>query len=458
MTVRSQIPVLHFTTPVGWLNDPNGLVFADGFWHLYYQHHPHSLEWGPMHWGHARSSDLTVWEHLPIALVPSQNGAAFSGSAVIDHYDTAGFGSGALVALYTLAGDGTQFQGIASSTDGGITLTPSLRNPVLKSPEGIVDFRDPKVFPFEGQWRMVLSVGTEVWIYGSANLHDWTLLSTYRDDPASGWSTWETPDLVPLVHPLTGDVVWVLTIGMTSNAPTGASGTYYRTGTFDGVTFVATDDAGHWADHGPDFYAAQSWSNTGDNHVWIAWMNNWRYSQQSPHGVGRGFMSLARQVGLQAVDNELLLTQRPIVSLDNLDADHEIVEFGVGDHGIESLAGCVLSWVMGSTDFVEVVVKLEHDLVGVHIDGASRAVRLVRSGPAAAAIEHFALDTTATVPGTSDFDVSIVVDIGTFELFAANGTLTMSALTNKVQPPNAIEFSSSVPVSALMLLIPDSSE
>jgi fructan beta-fructosidase len=448
----SQIPALHFTTPVGWLNDPNGLVFADGYWHLFYQHHPHSLQWGPMHWGHARSTDLTTWEHLPIALTPTPEGAAFSGSAVIDHLNTSGFGEGAIVAMYTLAGDGTQFQAIANSNDGGLTFTPYPHNPVLRSPEGVIDFRDPKVIPFGDGWRMVLAVGVEVWIYESTDLRQWTLLSKYRDDPASDWSTWETPDLVCFAHPTTHEDVWVLTIGMTSNAPAGASGTYYRTGTFDRTTFVATDSVGHWADHGPDFYAAQSWSNTTESNiaagVWIAWMNNWKYSQQSPHGIGRGLMTLPREVGLVESNGQLLLAQSPIVSLDT-DCDHEIVELDSGNHELLSLTACQLHGVLGPSDVVDLEIQVASDVVRAHIDGTTRNVQLIRSGPAASAIEHFQLDTTAAIPGEGAFDLTIVIDVGTFELFAANGTLVMTTLTNIVQPPDAVRVNSSVPISAL---------
>ncbi len=452
MNGRLQIPALHFATPVGWLNDPNGLVFQDGYWHLFYQHHPHSLQWGPMHWGHARSKDLTTWEHLPIALYPNEAGAAFSGSAVIDHHNTAGLGSGAMVAMYTLAGDGTQFQGIAHSSDGGVTLTPSQSNPVLRSPEGIVDFRDPKVFPFNNELRMVLAVVVEVWIYGSPDLHGWTLLSAYRDDAGSEWGTWETPDLMKFVHPVSGDDVWVLTIGMESNAPAGASGMYYRTGTFDGVAFTPTDAHGHWADHGPDFYAAQSWSNTEpDRHVWIAWMNNWQYSQHSPQGISRGLMTLARDIGLKQVGDDLLLTQLPIIEQADIDHDHEVAEFGPGQHEIDAPVACMLSGVVGPNDTVSIEAAVDGDIARVHIDGRSRSIRLQRVGPSADAIEHFALDTTAIVPGDSSFDIYIILDIGTIEVFAANGTLTMSALTNKVQQIDTISFASTVPIEAVTL-------
>lgn len=436
MTVRQSRPALHFTAERGWINDPNGLVFHDGYWHLFYQHHPDSLQWGPMHWGHARSCDLITWEHLPIALEPGRLGAAFSGSAVVDHDGTAGFGTGAVVAIYTLNSDTGQTQAIAHSSDG-ILFTPFSGNPVLLQPPDCKDFRDPKVFRYNDSWIMVLAVGTQVWIYQSVDLRNWSLTSRYTDKPASDWGTWETPDLFPLPHPVHGEPVWVLTIGMTSDAPAGGGGTYYRTGMFDGTTFTSTDGTGHWADHGPDFYAPQSWSGTGDRRVVLAWMNNWRYSNDSPHGVSRGIMSLAREVHLELVDGGLLLAQRPVLNLGELAGELRTIPVGtttITDVG--RATACSMN--VRGVDQLSFKGALLDDTVKISIDGETRLIVVERSGPVAERIDGFTLRHECLVPGHGNFDAAIVFDSGSVEVFAASGTLSITMLTSHVVMPQTL--------------------
>ncbi len=319
-------PHVHFTAPSGWLNDPNGLVHVDGTWQLCYQHHPDSLVWGPMHWGRATSHDLVSWEHHPIALRPDHLGAAFSGSAVVDTDGVAGLGAGALVAFYTLFVEDTpQTQGIASSTDGGATWTPHPGNPVLRGPEGLVDFRDPKVLRYggagpDGHWVMVLVGGPEVILHRSDDLLTWTECGRFGREHGAHEGLWETPDLFELEVEGTGERRWVLVVSVLAGGPAGGSGTQYFTGTFDGATFTCDGppEEVRWVDHGADFYAPQSWYGVpGGRRTWVAWMSNWAYAREVPASTWRGAMTLPRDLALRpGPDGRPVLVQRAVPELD----------------------------------------------------------------------------------------------------------------------------------------------
>lgn len=314
-------PHVHFTPPSGWLNDPNGLVHVDGTWQLCYQHYPDSLVWGPMHWGRATSRDLVHWEHRPIALRPDHLGAAFSGSAVVDSAGVAGLGVGAWVAFYTHFVEGKpQTQGVAASTDGGRTWAPHPGNPVLRGPEGLVDFRDPKVLRYggpgpHGHWVMVLAGGPEVILYRSEDLLTWTECGRFGRGYGAHEGLWETPDLFALEVEGTGDRRWVLVVSVMSGGPAGGSGTQYFTGTFDGATFTCDGppEEVRWVDRGADFYAPQSWYGAPDGRrTWVAWMSNWAYARAVPASTWRGAMTLPRDVSLRpGGDGRPVLVQRP---------------------------------------------------------------------------------------------------------------------------------------------------
>ena len=299
------------------MNDPNGLVHAAGVFHLCYQHHPDGLVWGPMHWGHATSRDLLTWEHQPIALVPDHLGTAFSGSAVVDRDGVAGFGAGALVAFFThFQEDVPQAQGVAFSVDGGTTWRPYDGNPVLRAPEGLVDFRDPKVFRFQdSHWVMVVAALDEVALFGSTDLLHWEPLSTFGRGHGAHGGTWETPDLFEVPVDGTSESRWVLVVSVLGGGPAGGSGTQYFLGDFDGTAFTS-DDPGErvrWVDHGADFYAPQSWSDAPDGRrIWIAWLSNWEYGRTTPASTWRGAMTLPRDVALCRAGGEVVLAQQPV--------------------------------------------------------------------------------------------------------------------------------------------------
>jgi sucrose-6-phosphate hydrolase SacC (GH32 family) len=319
---------VHFTPPHGWMNDPNGLVFADGRWQLFYQHNPHDVVWDAMHWGSAVSDDLLTWHHRDIALRPGAKGVAFSGSAVVDETNSAGFGDNAIVSVFTQVGE-RQSQALAFSVDGGNTFEEYAHNPVLEAPPGIVDFRDPKVFRHNDLWMMALCVEQGVWFYASHNLCDWQKTGEFGDREFATERAWETPDVFLLPVEGTHESVWVLTIGVQDEAPLGGSGTRYWVGNFADGTFVAAQE-GSWADLGPDFYAPQSWNNAPDGkRTWIGWMNNSHYSHSAPVTLpdetdpavltgersSRGVLSCPRVLSIRCGSNGLHLVQRPVEAL-----------------------------------------------------------------------------------------------------------------------------------------------
>jgi fructan beta-fructosidase len=323
-------PQYHFTPAAKWLNDPNGLVYYDGEYHLFYQHNPADTVWGPMHWGHAVSSDLINWMHLPIALYPDEYGTIYSGSAVIDWHNTAGFGKEAMVAIFTHHSDESESQSIASSTDRGRSWTKYAGNPVIGPPENLKDFRDPKVFWFKegarvGHWVMVVSAGKQILFYTSPDLKKWYQRSCFEPSYGSTNTLWETPDLFKLPVDGGSESKWVLSLGVTGGSPAGGTGVQYFTGDFDGVNFSSDSETNgvFWADYGADFYAAQSWNDAPQGRrIWIAWMNDWRYAETIPTKTWRGAMTLPRQLALKKTPGGIRLVQQPIAELGRLRGRH----------------------------------------------------------------------------------------------------------------------------------------
>ncbi|MEB3367172.1 glycoside hydrolase family 32 protein [Saccharopolyspora mangrovi] len=320
-------PAVRFAPERNWINDPNGLVFFDGEYHLFCQHNPSGDQWGNMSWLHAVSTDLVRWQELPVALEPDELGAIFSGSAVVDHHDTSGFfgGKPGLVALYTSAGDSQQ-QSLAHSSDRGRTWTKYDGNPVIPNP-GIADFRDPKVFWHEptGRWVLLLAAGDRIQIYGSPNLRDWEQLSEFGAERGAHGGVWECPDLFEL--PVDGDPArtrWVMIVSINPGGPAGGSATQYFIGDFDGTTFTAEGPADEvrWADRGADFYAPQSFSDVPDGRrLWLGWTSNWDYAAAIPTSPWRGMMSTPRELGLTDAAGGVQLVQRPVAELSDVRAN-----------------------------------------------------------------------------------------------------------------------------------------
>ena len=307
-------PQFHFSPEHGWMNDPNGMVYLDGEYHLFYQYNPYGSMWGNMHWGHAVSTDLNSWTYLPTAIAPDSLGAIFSGSAVIDVNNTAGFGKNAMVAIYTSAGR-VQSQSIAYSTDKGRTFTKYEGNPVIPNP-GIPDFRDPKVFWHNesNQWIMSLATKQTITFYGSANLKSWTRLSEFGDGIGSHGGVWECPDLVSLDY--NGKTKWVLLVSINPGGPNGGSATQYFIGDFDGKTFRA-DALPYplWMDYGRDNYAGVTWSNIPENDgrkIFMGWMSNWDYANNVPTKNFRSAMTVARELKIANNGKHLVVSNYPV--------------------------------------------------------------------------------------------------------------------------------------------------
>jgi fructan beta-fructosidase len=307
-------PQFHFSPKEKWMNDPNGMVFHNGEFHLFYQYYPEGLVWGPMHWGHAVSKDMIRWEHLPIALYPDSLGLIFSGSAVVDKNNTSGFGSNenpALVAIYTYHSmekeksgrTDYQYQGIAFSIDNGRTWAKYDENPVLKN-QGIKDFRDPKVFWHQptNKWVMILAVKDHVELWGSANLKSWNKLSDFGVDYGDHGGVWECPDLFQVNVEGSDLEKWIMIVSINPGGPNGGSATQYFVGDFDGKIFKSdtkkTDTL--WLDYGPDNYAGVTWSNMpGGRSTFLGWMSNWAYAQEVPTSPWRSANTIPRELSLK---------------------------------------------------------------------------------------------------------------------------------------------------------------
>ncbi len=293
-------PVYHHTPAYGWMNDPNGMFYKDGVWNLYFQHNPYGSQWENMTWGHSTSTDLVHWEYQGDAVEPDALGTVFSGSAVVDKDNTAGFGKGAIVALYTSAGE-NQTQSIAYSTDNGKTFSKYEGNPVVTS--NVPDFRDPHMFWNEDikKWNMILAAGQQMNIYSSDNLKEWKLESSFGLEYGNHGGVWECPDLMKLKVRGTDKEKWMLICNINPGGPFGGSATQYFIGDFDGHKFTCESkpEVTKWMDYGKDHYATVTFDNAPEGrHVALAWMSNWQYANQVPTMQYRAGNSIPRDLGL----------------------------------------------------------------------------------------------------------------------------------------------------------------
>lgn len=331
-------PSFHFSPQKNWMNDPNGMFYLDGVFHLYFQHHPESNVWGPMHWGHAISKDLLNWEEQSIALFPDDLGTIFSGSAVVDFENTSGLGSKEnppIIAIYTNHDAAAekkgsllfQTQSIAYSLDQGYTWTKYENNPVVQNP-GIRDFRDPKVFWMESErkWIMTLAAGQETQFYASPNLREWSYLSSFGTGIGNHDGVWECPDLFPLTTKEGEETKWVHLVSINPGGPNGGSATQYFIGDFDGTQFTLDPDFKNdleenhqfWTDFGKDNYAGVTFSNWRDNEqnpLFLGWMSNWQYANKVPTQKWRNSMTLPRTLMLYKTKSSYRLQSKLAVNL-----------------------------------------------------------------------------------------------------------------------------------------------
>ncbi|MCC6288201.1 MAG: glycoside hydrolase family 32 protein [Chitinophagaceae bacterium] len=437
-------PQIHFSPKKGWMNDPNGMVYTNGKYHLFYQYYPDSTVWGPMHWGHAVSTDLVHWEELPIALYPDALGTIFSGSAVIDKNNTAGFGENAMVAIYTnhnhaMEKDGfdkIENQSIAYSLDEGKTWTKYKGNPVVPNP-GIRDFRDPKVSWYEPakKWIMTLAVTDHIDFYSSSDLKNWTKESEFGKDIGAHGGVWECPDLFPLSY--NGEEIWVLIVNINPGGPNGGSATQYFTGKFDGHVFTPNETDTKWIDYGPDDYAGITWSNTGDRKIFLGWMSNWMYANIVPTEKWRSANTIARALALQKTGNTYLVSSLPVKELDTLHANtYEAKNIKAKKADITAKAGKLNG---------PAILKLSTDeLKGFNITLSNNVGEKLVIGYNKTANQYF-VDRSQSgkidfhkdfgkhimVPrfsATKNTDITLVIDNASVELFADKGLSVLTAV------------------------------
>lgn len=465
-------PQFHFSPPTMWMNDPNGLVYNAGEYHLFYQYHPDSNVWGPMHWGHAVSPDMVHWEHLPIALYPDELGYIFSGSAVVDHHNRSGFQTGdepPMVAVYTyhdpVARDAGkqdyQSQGIAYSLDRGRTWTKYEGNPVIPNP-GLKDFRDPKVIwdDDSNQWVMVLAAGDHGMLWGSPDLKNWSHLSDFGKEWGAHGGVWECPDLFPITVEGTDEKKWVLIQSLNPGGPNGGSGTQYFVGDFDGKDFrldpafaaaVAHQQA-VWLDYGRDDYAGVTWSDVplaDGRRLFLGWMSNWDYAQQVPTTEWRSAMTIPRELALTKAGQDYRILTRPARELaalrgaaasipsTDLSGTLDLTDKLATNSG---LAEIVLQVALPAARSGVVGIELSNNLgetyrIGFDVDAKQFFSDRSKAGDASFS-DAFAADihTAPRLSTDGTLRLHLFVDVSSVELFADDGASVMTEIFFPTEP------------------------
>jgi fructan beta-fructosidase len=433
-------PQFHFTPAAHWMNDPNGLIYFNGKYHLFYQYYPEATVWGPMHWGHAVSTDLLHWKHLPIALYPDSLGWIFSGSAIIDSENTAGFGKNAMIAIFTYHNDEIwqhgdkkpQSQGIAYSLDEGLTWTKYTQNPVLKH-SGEQDFRDPKVFWHKdsSKWIMTLATGDRIKLFSSSNLKNWQFESEFKPEEKTELGVWECPDLFQMEDEKSGAKKWILIVNHGDKAPNGGSGGRYFVGDFDGKTFTKTQDP-IWLDYGTDFYAAVTFSNLPSNrHVLLGWMSNWQYAVKVPTDLWRSAMTLPRELKLISSNGTYVLNQSIVSEFNSISQPYFEKASITNDFSKEyNLQNSQISFDVDAKDNQQFQLafsnKLGEEFVITFENGLLKTNRL-KSGKVdfsdsfAAKIQEFQLTDKLK-------NISLIIDQSSVEILVNDGAYSMTNL------------------------------
>ena len=417
-------PAYHHTPQYGWMNDPNGMFYKDGEWHLYYQYNPYGSLWENMTWGHSVSKDLVHWEALPLAIEADAIGTIFSGSCVVDKDNTAGFGKNTVIAFYTSAGE-AQTQSMAYSTDGGRTFNKYEKNPVVTF--NAPDFRDPKVFWYEGthRWIMMLAVGQEMQIWSSANLKDWQKESSFGSEYGNHGGVWECPDMLKI------EDKWVLICNINPGGPFGGSATQYFIGDFDGKKFTCESmpKVTKWLDYGKDHYATVSFSNAPEGRtVVMAWMSNWQYANQVPTRQFRSANSIARDLGLFKDGEETYVSVIP--SKENLAMRGNKVK--------NPTATCeIVVDVKGSMELTLSNAKGEQVVMNYDSQKQTFAMDRTKSGDMSFS-EAFPIVTVAPTHGNMK-QLRLFIDNSSIEAFAGDGKMAMTNLVFPSEPYNIIK-------------------
>lgn len=444
-------PVYHHTPVYGWMNDPNGMFYKDGVYHLYFQYNPYGSVWGNMHWGHSTSTDLMHWNFEGCAIVPDAWGAIFSGSCVVDHNNTAGFGKDAVIAFYTSAkaspwGD-VQSQSMAYSLDNGKTFTKYEGNPILTSSER--DFRDPKVFWYAPgkHWVMMLAVGQHMEIYSSANLKEWKKESEFGAMQGAHGGVWECPDLVEIPVEGTREKKWVLICNLNPGGPFGGSAAQYFVGSFDGKKFVnESPTQTKWMDWGKDNYATVTWNNAPDGRcIALGWMSNWQYANNVPTRQYRSANTLARDLTLYREGQELYLKSTPSVEVKKargkkvsipsfkVSEKHEIVNLFEEKQGAYEVEIVIQNAGASKIDFC--LLNDKGEKVSMYYDLNRKQFVMDRSESGTVDFsKDFPAVTVAPVNVDKELTLRLFVDRSSIEAFGEDGKFVMTNLVFPSQP------------------------
>ena len=452
-------PVYHHTPVYGWMNDPNGMFYKDGVYHLYFQYNPYGSMWANMTWGHSTSTDLTHWTYEGTAIVPDAWGAIFSGSCVVDKDNTAGFGKGAVVAFYTSAkstpwGD-VQSQSMAYSLDNGKTFIKYEHNPILTSTER--DFRDPKVFWYAPgkHWVMMLAVGQEMQIYSSGNLKEWKKESSFGAMQGAHGGVWECPDLVEVAVDGSKEKKWVLICNLNPGGPFGGSAAQYFVGSFDGKKFVnESPTQTKWLDWGKDNYATVTWSNAPAGRcIALGWMSNWQYANNVPTTQYRSANTLARDLTLYRAGGELYLKSKPSpeikkaraeekkISTFEVKGNYEVASLLADNKGAYEIEMTIENKGTSKIDFS--LMNEKGEKVAMYYDVVRKQFVMDRS---ASGIVGFSRDfpavTVAPVRNTDQIHLRLFIDRSSVEAFGEDGEYVMTNLVFPAEPYNRMVFSS----------------
>lgn len=444
-------PVYHHTPAYGWMNDPNGMFYKDGVYHLYFQWNPYGSVWANMHWGHSTSTDLMHWNFEGSAIVPDAWGAIFSGSCVVDHNNTAGFGKDAVIAFYTSAkaspwGD-VQSQSMAYSLDNGKTFVKYEGNPILTSSEK--DFRDPKVFWYAPgkHWVMMLAVGQHMEIYSSVNLKEWKKESEFGAMQGAHGGVWECPDLVEIPVEGTREKKWVLICNLNPGGPFGGSAAQYFVGSFDGKKFVnESPTQTKWMDWGKDNYATVTWNNAPDGRcIALGWMSNWQYANNVPTRQYRSANTLARDLTLYREGQELYLKSTPSVEVKKargkkvsipsfrVSEKHEIVNLFEDNQGAYEVE--ILIQNAGASKIAFCLLNDKGEKVSMYYDLNRKQFVMDRSESGTVDFsKDFPAVTVAPANVDKELTLRLFVDRSSIEAFGEDGKFVMTNLVFPSQP------------------------
>lgn len=423
-------PVYHHTPAYGWMNDPNGMFYKDGVWNLYFQHNPYGSQWENMTWGHSTSTDLVHWKFQGDPVQPDALGTVFSGSAVVDKENTSGFGKGAVIALYTSAGE-SQTQSMVYSTDNGKTFTKYEGNPVITS--NVPDFRDPHMFWNEDikKWNMILAAGQHMEIYSSDNLKDWKLESSFGETYGNHGGVWECPDLMKMKVRGTNKEKWMLICNINPGGPFGGSATQYFIGDFDGHKFTCESkpEVTKWMDYGKDHYATVTFDNAPEGRrVAIAWMSNWQYANQVPTLQYRSGNSIPRDLGLFEYKGETYCSVVPSPEMTAARSKKATKSLSESCEMVVNLKGNAT--ITLSNDNGEKVVML--------YDAKAETFSMDRTKSGKMDFSNdFAATTKAPTYGKIS-QLRIFIDKSSIEVFDAEGKMAMTNLVFPTKPYNKV--------------------